>query len=185
MVKGLLDKKKEDFEKAIEHMKFELNQIRTGRASSALVENLLVDYYGGKSPLKQIASISLPEPRSILISPWSKDSLISIEKSVRDSQLNLNPINDGQTIRINIPPLNEERRKELVKLLSQKAEEARVIVRKQREEIWDEIQEMEKQGKIGEDDKFTGKDRLQKVVDEYNEKIEEIRNKKEEEIMTV
>ena len=185
MIKELIDKKRGDFEKAIEHFKNELNQLRTGRASSALVENLLVDYYGGKSPLKQIAGISIPEPRSILISPWSKDSLISIEKSVRESQLNLNPINDGQAIRINIPPLNEERRKELTKLLNQKAEEARVIIRKQRENLWDEIQEMEKQGKIGEDDKFTGKDRLQKVVDEYNEKIEEIRKKKEEEIMTV
>jgi ribosome recycling factor len=185
MVSELIDKKKEEFEKAIEHFKSELNQLRTGRASSVLVENLMVDYYGSKSPLKQIASISTPEPRSILISPWSKDSLVSIEKAIRDSQLNLNPLNDGQVLRVNIPPLNEERRKELVKILGQKAEEARVAVRKQRESIWDEIQEAEKQGKIGEDDKFAGKDRLQKNVDEYNKMIDEIREKKEEEIMTV
>lgn len=185
MVKDLIEKSRPEFEKAIEHFKNELTQLRTGRASSALVENLMVDYYGSKSPLKQIASISTPEPRSILISPWSKDTLVNIEKSIRDSQLNLNPINDGQVLRVNIPPLNEERRKELVKILSQKAEEARVTVRKQRENIWDEIQDLEKQGKIAEDDKFSGKERLQKVVDEYNEKIDGIREKKEEEIMTV
>ncbi|MDR3559733.1 MAG: ribosome-recycling factor, partial [Candidatus Pacebacteria bacterium] len=108
-----------------------------------------------------------------------------IEKAVRESQLNLNPINDGQVIRVNIPALNEERRKELVKVLNQKTEDARVVVRKTREEIWDKIQDMEKSGQIGEDDKFAGKDKLQKVVDEYNSQIETIRKKKEEEIMTV
>jgi ribosome recycling factor len=185
MITNLIDRSRPEFEKAIEHFKNELTQLRTGRASSALVENVMVDYYGSKSPLKQIASISTPEPRLILISPWSKDTLVNIEKSIRDSQLNLNPVNDGQVLRVNIPPLNEERRRELVKILSQKAEEARVTVRKQRENIWDEIQDFEKQGKIAEDDKFSGKDRLQKVVDEYNGKIEEIREKKEEEIMTV
>jgi ribosome recycling factor len=185
MVKDLIDKKKDELEKVIEYFKTELAQLRTGRASSALVENLSVDYYGAKSPLKQIASISTPEPRTILISPWSKDSLVSIEKAIRESQLNLNPMNDGQAVRINLPALNEERRKELVKILNQKAEEARVVVRKTRENIWDEIQELAKNGKIGEDDKFSGKDRLQKAIDEYNEKIDGIREKKEEEIMTV
>jgi len=185
MVKDLIEKNRPEFEKAIEHFKSELTQLRTGRASSALVENLMVDYYGSKSPLKQIASISTPEPRSILISPWSKDTLVNIEKSIRDSELNLNPVNDGQVLRVNIPPLNEERRKELVKILGQKAEEARVAVRKKRENIWDDIQDLEKQGKIAEDDKFSGKEHLQKVVGEYNEKIDEIREKKEGEIMTV
>jgi ribosome recycling factor len=185
MVKELIEKSRPELEKAIEHFKEELNQLRTGRASSALVENLMVDYYGSKSPLKQVASISVPEPRSILISPWSKDTLVNIEKSIRDSQLNLNPINDGQVLRVNIPPLNEERRKELVKILSQKAEEARVAIRKNRENVWDEIQDLEKQGKIGEDDKFTGKDRLQKIIDEFNKIIDEIKKKKEDEIMTV
>lgn len=185
MIESLIGKNKPGFEKAVEYFKEELGQLRTGRASAALVDNLMVDYYGSTSPLKQIASISVPEARTIVISPWSKDSLINIEKSVRESQLNLNPINDGQVIRINIPALNEERRKELVKILNQKAEETRVVIRKIRESIWDEIQEFEKQGKIGEDDKFSGKDKLQKVVDEYNGKIDEIREKKEGEIMTV
>jgi ribosome recycling factor len=185
MVRDLIEKNKPELEKAIEYFKDELTQLRTGRASSALVENLMVDYYGSKSPLKQVANISIPEPRSILISPWSKDTLINIEKSIRDSQLNLNPINDGQVLRVNIPPLNEERRKELVKILGQKAEEARVTVRKNREAVWDEIQSLEKQGKIGEDEKFSGKDHLQKVIDEFNKIVDEIKKKKEEEIMTI
>lgn len=185
MVKELIDKKKTDFEKAIEHFKEDLGQLRTGRASTSLVDSLMVDYYGSKSPIKQVASITAPDPKTIMISPWDKDNLVSIEKAVRESQLNLNPMNDGQVIRINIPPLTEERRKELVKVLNQKAEEARVSVRKIREAAWSEIQEWEEEGKIGEDDKFSGKDKLQEVVNEYNKKIEEIREKKEEEVMTI
>lgn len=185
MIKELIEKKKGDFEKAVDHLKDELNQLRTGRASASLVDGLMVDYYGSKSPIKQLASINIPESRTIMISPWDKDNLVSIEKAVRESQLNLNPVNDGQVIRINIPALNEERRRELVKILNQKTEEARVAVRKCRESIWDEIQDFEQNGKIGEDDKFTGKEKLQKIVDEYNKKIEELRDKKEQEIMTV
>lgn len=185
MYKEAIEKKKAELEKTIEHFKEELNQLRTGRASVALVDNLLVDYYGAKSPLKQVASISVPEPRTIAIAPWDKDSLVNIEKAIRESQLNLNPNNDGQVIRINIPALNEERRKELVKVLNQKAEEARITIRKHREDAWEEIQKMEKGGVIGEDDKFAGKDKLQEMVDAYNKKVEEIRTKKEEEIMQV
>lgn len=185
MYQEAIKRKEGDFEKVIEHFQKELGQIRTGRASSALVENLLVDYYGSKSPIKQVASITIPEPRTITISPWDKGSLVGIESAIRESQLGLAPVNDGQVVRINIPPLTEERRKEMVKMLNQKSEEARVGIRRTREEIWDEIQEMEKSGQIGEDDKFSGKDSLQEVVDGYNGKIEEIRKKKEEEIMTV
>jgi len=185
MVKELIDSSKEDFEKAIVHYKEDLNQLRTGRASTSLVDGLMVDYYGSKSPIKQVANITTPDPKTIMISPWDKDNLVNIEKAVRESQLNLNPMNDGQVIRINIPALTEDRRKELVRVLNQKTEEARVSVRKNREEIWNTIQEMEENGEIGEDDKFSGKEKLQKVVDEYNEKIEEIRGKKEQEIMTI
>jgi ribosome recycling factor len=185
MIKEVIEKRKPEMEKTIEFFKEELNQIRTGRASAVLVENLLVDYYGSKSPLKQVASITIPEPRTIAISPWDKDNLVNIEKAIRESQLNLNPNNDGQIIRINIPALTEERRKEFIKLLNQKAEGARIALRKHREEAWEEIQKMEKEGKIGEDDKFAGKNKLQEIVDEYNEKIEEIRAKKEQDIITV
>lgn len=185
MVKELIEKNKEKFEKSVEFFKEEVGKIRTGRANAALVDGIMIDYYGSKSPLKQVATITVPEPRTITIAPWNRDNLINIEKAIRESQLNLNPVNDGQVIRINLPTLTEERRKELVKILNQKAEEARVGIRKGREEIWDEIQEMEKAGKIGEDDKFAGKEKLQKIVDEYNARIEEIREKKEKEIMTV
>jgi ribosome recycling factor len=185
MVTETISSSRESFDKTIDFFKEELGKFRTGRASTSLVEGLTVDYYGSKSPLKQVASITIPEPRTIMISPWDKDSLVSIEKAVRESDLGLNPINDGIAVRINIPDLTEERRKELVKALNSKAEEARVSVRKIREEAWDRIQDAEKEGKIGEDDKFSGKDKLQKVVDEYNDKIEEIRKKKEEEIMKI
>jgi ribosome recycling factor len=185
MISGIIDEYRGEFEKAIEFFKEELGKLRTGRANVSLVEGISVEYYGSKSPLKQIASITIPESRTIAITPWSRDSLVSIEKAIRESQLNLNPINDGKMIRINIPALNEERRKELVKILNQKSESARVVVRKAREEAWEKIQDAEKSGEISEDDKFSGKEKLQKVVDEYNLKIEETRKKKEEEIMTI
>lgn len=185
MDKIIIEETRPNLDKSIEHFKEELNQLRTGRASTALVENLLVDYYGAKSPLKQVASLSTPEPRTITISPWDKDNLVSIEKAIRESQLNLQPNNDGQVIRINIPQLTEERRRDLIKILNQKAEEAKIVVRKVREEAWEEIQELEKNGKISEDDKFSGKESLQAVINEYNEKIQSIRNAKEKDIMTI
>lgn len=185
MYKQIVDSKKTDMDGAIEHFNQEMGKIRTGRANSALVEGLMVDYYGNKTPLKQIASINIPEARLIVIQPWDKDSLVSIESALRESDLGFNPSNDGQVIRINIPQLTEERRKELVKALNQRSEDAKIAIRNIREEAWKEIQEEEKAGKMSEDDKFSGKDYLQKIVDEYNKKIEEARNKKEEEILTI
>ncbi len=185
MIEKIINTKKDNFNKTLDYLREELKKLRTGRANSSLVENLSVDYYGSSSPLKQVASVTVSDPQTITITPWSRDNLVNIEKAIRESQLNLNPINDGKVIRINIPPLNEERRRELVKVLNQKTEEARVSIRKIRENIWDEIQESEKKGDISEDDKFSGKDKLQKIIDKYNEQIEEIRRKKEEEIMTI
>lgn len=181
----IINKRKEEFDKAIEHFKNEAGKLRTGRANPSLVEGLLVDYYGTKTPLKQIASISTPEPRTITIQPWDRGALSAVEAAIRESDLNLNPNNDGIVVRINIPMLTEERRRELVKVLNQKGEEARISIRSIREEAWKEIQDLEKKGGISEDDKFKGKDLLQEIVDEYNKKIEEIRGKKEGEIMTV
>ena len=181
MYQELIEKSKVNFEKTINHFKENLGKVRTGRASTAMVDDLLVDYYGSRSPLKQVASVSVPEPRMIVISPWDKSTLAIIEKAIKESDLGLNPMNDGIIIRINIPALTEERRKEFVKMLNQEAEGARVAVRKLREDVWDEIQTLT----IGEDDKFQGKEKLQKVVEEYNAMIEEIRKKKEVEIMQV
>jgi ribosome recycling factor len=185
MYKKIIDNKKIDFEDAIEHLNVEMGKIRTGRANPVLVEGLVVDYYGTKTPLKQIASINAPEARLLVIQPWDKGALVYIESALRESDLGFNPNNDGQVIRINIPALTEERRKELVKALNQRSEDAKISIRNIREESWKEIQEAEKEGKMSEDDKFSGKDYLQKIVDEYNEKIEEIREKKEREIMTI
>lgn len=185
MYKSIVDSKKTEMDGAIEHLNQEMGKIRTGRANSALVENLMVDYYGSKTPLRQIASINIPEARLIVIQPWDKDSLVSIESALRESDLGFNPNNDGQVIRINIPQLTEERRKELVKALNQRSEDTKIAIRNVREESWKEIQETEKAGKMSEDDKFLGKEYLQKIVDEYNKKIEEIRNKKEKDILTI
>ncbi|HEX8974754.1 MAG TPA: ribosome recycling factor [Patescibacteria group bacterium] len=175
----------EDLEKAIEHFKSEAGKVRTGRANPSMVEDILVDYYGAKTPLKQMAAVNTPEPRQITIQPWDRSALAAIEGAIRESDLGFNPVNDGILVRITIPTMTEERRKEMVKLLNQKAEEGRIAVRSIREEIMKEIQEAEKEGLMSEDDKFKGKDKLQEIVDEYNKKIEENRSKKETEIMTV
>jgi len=185
MYKKAIENKREEIEKAIEHFKEEMTKIRTGRANPGIIEDLMVDYYGNKTPLNQIANINVPEPRTLLIQPWSIDSLANIEAAIKMSDLNLSPNNDGKVIRISVPPLNEERRADLVKVLNKKAEEVRISVRNIREEIWQEIQDMEKRGDIAEDDKFRGKERLQEAIDEYNKKIEEMRDKKEQDIMTV
>ncbi|MEI7891412.1 MAG: ribosome recycling factor [bacterium] len=185
MYNDIINLHKEDLEKSIEHFKIESSKIRTGRANPSLVEDLLVDYYGAKTPLRQIASINTPEPRTISIQPWDRGALGAIENAIRSSDLNLNPNNDGILVRINIPMLTEERRKEMVKALNQKGEEARIAVRSIREDILKEIKDAQKAGEMSEDDEFSGKEKLQVLVDEYNKKIEELRAKKEVEIMTV
>jgi ribosome recycling factor len=185
MLEQIVQKARPKMEKAIERFKEEIAKLRTGRANPAILENILVDYYGAKSPLKQVASITVPEPRLMVISPWNKDNLVDIEKALNESDLGLNPTNDGQVIRVVIPPLNEERRRELIRILGKYAEESRVLIRQAREEVWDEIQDMVKEGKLSEDEKFRGKEQLQELVDEYNEKIEEIRGRKEKEIREI
>ena len=136
MFKQIVDSKKIDLESAIEHLNTEMGKIRTGRANPALVEGLIVDYYGTKTPLKQIASINAPEARLLVIQPWDKGALVYIESALRESDLGFNPNNDGQVVRINIPALTEERRKELVKLLNQRSEDGKISVRNIREESW-------------------------------------------------
>lgn len=182
---NLIEDKKTDFEKSIQFIKNELSGIRTGRASPSLVENLIVDYYNTKTPLIQLASITIPDPKSIIIQPWDRNSTKDIEKAIQTSSLGLTPINDGNMIRLVIPPLSEERRKELMKLVHQKLEQARVSIRNVREEIWKELKTREKDGKISEDDMFKQQKELQKFVDEYNGKIKEIGENKEKEIMTI
>jgi ribosome recycling factor len=184
-IREIISQKDGQFEKAIIHFQEEAAKIRTGRANPSLVENLLVDYYGQKTPLKQMAAISIPEARQIMIQPWDRESLTQIEAAIRESDLGLNPSNDGLGIRLTLPQLNEDTRRDLVKVLNQRAEEGRIAIRGLREELWKEIQDLEKGGEIAEDDKFTGKELLQKKVDDCNQKIEDIRKKKEADILTV
>ncbi|HTL39565.1 MAG TPA: ribosome recycling factor [Methylomirabilota bacterium] len=181
----LITKKEAEFQKNIEHLKSELSSLRTGRANASLVEHLEVESYGVKTPILHLAQITVPEPRMIAIQPYDKGMLKEIEKAVQTSNLGINPINDGNYIRLVIPQMTEERRKEVVKMVAQISERSRVGVRNIREEIWKEIQKQEKDGKLSEDEKISGKEELQKVVDKYNEEIKKIAEAKEKEVMTI
>lgn len=182
---GIIENQKADFNKVIEHFKTEISSLKTGRATPLLVENILVESYGAKMPLKQVASISVPEPKCILIEPWDKSIVKDIEKAIVNSNTGLNPKNEGQQLRIAISPLTEEDRKNLIKILRQKEEAARISIRGLRDKTKDNIQAMEKGKKISEDERF----RLQKELDEftgdYNEKIKDIGDNKETEINTI
>lgn len=181
--KEIINKIRPELDKVIDFLERELAKIRTGRASPSLVEDVIVDCFGQNFPLKQLAAISIPEPKKILIQPWDKSYIAGIISALEKTGIGANPILDKDVIRIELPPLNEEYRKELLRLLSQRQEDARKTIRRWREEAWDEIQEGERAGKIREDDKFRGKDELQKLVDEYNEKIENLGEKKKQEIL--
>lgn len=173
------------FQSTLESLKNELAQLRTGRASVELVENVKVDYFGTKAPLKQVGTITIPEPREIMISPWDKDQLTNVEKAITDSDLGLTQVNNGEVIIIKLPEMTEEGRKDMVKLLQQKLENARIALRTQREEYWKGLRKMQKDHKIGEDKIERDKEGLQKLIDEYNEQIEEMGKAKEAEILTV
>lgn len=185
MFQSYIDAEKARFEQAIANLKKELAKVRTGRASTSLLEGIVVDAYGSRMSIDQLATVHIPEPRMITISPWDKGMAVQIESAIRESDLGLSPANDGQLIRLSLPPLTEERRLELVKVVGKKAEEARIAIRQIREDVISALQKAEKAGEISEDDKFAGKDALQKVVDECNKMIDEIREKKEEEVRTV
>jgi ribosome recycling factor len=185
MYKDLINKMKPEINKAVEHLKSELGGLQVGRATPALVENIEVECYGSRTAVRQLASISAPEPRMLIIQPWDPSITKDIERAISSARSGLSVAADGEIVRINIPPLNEERRKELISVLSEKLEQARIAVRLRREKVWKEIQDLAREGKIREDDKFRAKDELQDLVDEYNEKIEEMGESKKKEIMTV
>lgn len=185
MYKDIIELHKEGMDNALERLEKETAKLRTGRANPSLVEDLEIESYGTNTPIKQVANISTPEARQLLVQPWDKANLEAVETVITEADLGANISNDGIAVRVVFPPMTEENRVDLVKVLNQKAEEARVGVRNTREDVWKEIQKSEKDGDITEDDKFAGKDVLQEVVDEYNKKIEGMRQKKEQEIMTV
>jgi ribosome recycling factor len=172
-------------DKSIDSLNEDFKKIRSGRANASLVEDLMVDYYGNRLPLKQLAGISVPEPRLIVVQPWDKGALSEIEKAFHKSDLMLNPNNDGKVIRISIPPLTEERRKELVKISKVKAEDARVAIRNIRRDGNDEVRTAEKNKHISEDATKKVIDEIQKITDEYVEKINKLLDAKETEIMEV
>lgn len=184
MYKELIDNLKTELDKAIEFLRSEFLKIKTSRATPAMVEDIEVECYDQRLPVKQLASINTPQPRLIIIQPWDKNILQVIGKAIR-SNSNLSPVVDGEIIRINIPLLSEEQRKEYGKIIADKAEEARISIRLHREKIWREIQEKEKKGELREDDKFRAKDDLQKLIDDYNKKIDEMKKNKESDIMTL
>lgn len=170
---------------AIAALKGELTGLRTGRASTQLVEPITVEAYGSRMPLNQVATISVPEPRMITIQVWDKSMIGAVEKAVRDAGLGLNPVVDGQNVRLPIPELNEERRRELTKIAAKYAEQARVAVRSVRRDGMDMLKKMEKDGDISQDDQKTWSDKVQKLTDEHVSKIDEMIAHKEQEIMQV
>ncbi|SDN65421.1 ribosome recycling factor [Desulfonauticus submarinus] len=176
---------KEKMKKAVGVLEKELAKLRTGRASTGLVENLKVDYYGTLTPLNQLASISIPDSRTIAIQPWDRGAFSEIEKAIQKSDLGLTPVNDGKVIRINLPPLTEERRKELVKLAKKYGEEAKIAVRNIRRELNETLKKMKNEKEITEDDLHRGQDEVQKLTDKYIAQIDEILADKEKEIMEI
>ncbi len=182
MYKQIINQIKPELDKVITFLEKELNRIHTSRATPSLVEDIVVDCFGQKFPLKQLAAISIPESKQILIQPWDKSYLEGIVQALQKTGVGANPTVDKEVIRIKLPPLSEEYRKNLLRLLAEKEEQARKTVRKWREDAWKEIQDKVKEGEIREDDKFRGKDELQKLVDQYNEKIEQLGNNKKREI---
>jgi len=180
MYQPILNETKQEFEKVMSFLQEGLAKLRTGRASPSLVEDVQVECYGSSMRLKEVAAISTPDPKSILIEPWDKAIVPDIIKAISASGVGLNPVPDQDVIRLHLPVLTEEYRKDLLRFAGQKQEEARQTMRRWREEAWGKIQALEKDKKIREDDKFRAKDELQNLVDEYNDKIEEMGKKKEE-----
>ncbi len=169
--------------KSINALKSELKRIRTGRASTSLLDGIRVDYYGTPTPLNQMATVAVPESRLITIQPWDVSVIREIEKAILKSDLGLTPSNDGKLIRIAIPPLSEERRKELVKLVHKTSEEYKVAVRNIRRDANELIKGFKKEGDVSEDDAFKAQDEIQKITDDYIKKIEEIYKEKEKDIL--
>jgi len=185
MIEEVLEELRQRMDRSVEALQDDLLGIRTGRASPALVEKLPVEYYGTMTPLIQMASIAAPEPRLLVIRPWDPSALPDIERALQKSDLGLTPMNDGKLIRLSIPRLTEERRRELVKLVSRRVEEARVAVRNLRRDALQDMKEFEKEKMISEDDFFRGKDLVQEQTDEFIEKIDETGKRKEEEVMEI
>lgn len=183
MLNDLYDETKSDMDKAVNSLKRELDRVRTGRASLSLLDGIRVDYYGTPTPLNQMATLGVPESRLITIQPWDVSVIKDIEKAILASDLGLTPSSDGKLVRIAIPPLTEERRKELVKQVNKICEDHKVGVRNVRRDANEMIKSFKKDGDISEDDAFKGHDQVQKITDEYINKVDSLYAEKEKEIL--
>ena len=184
-VDGLMQDGQRRMDAAVEHARNEFNTVRTGRASAALLDRIVIDYYGQETPLKQLATINVPEPRMLTIQPFDPSSMKQIEKAIQESDLGLTPSNDGKVIRLPIPQLTEERRKELVKVVRHLAEEGRIAVRNVRRDVLHHMKELVNKGEVGADEEHRGEERVQKLTDEHIHRIDELLKKKDSEIMEV
>jgi ribosome recycling factor len=184
-VDGSLKDAHHKMEQALVHLREDLSSIRTGRASSAVLSRVTVEYYGTSVPLNQLASVNVPEPRLLVIQPFDKNAITQIEKAIQQSDLGITPSNDGQVIRLAFPPLTEERRKELVKQVHHRAEEGRVAVRNVRRHAKDDMEKLERDRSISEDELSRGEKELQKLTDHHVAEIDEIQRHKESELMEV
>lgn len=180
----LLEETKEKMETSLTYLKNELNKIRAGKANPNILQGLMVDCYGTSMPINQIANLSAPDPRSIVIQPWDKNLIKDIEDAIRNSDLNLNPVNNGELIRINIPILTEERRKDLMKQVKNEGENSKISIRNIRREINEKFKKMELEG-LSEDLRHDAEADVQKITDDFIKNIDDIIKQKEEEIMTV
>lgn len=185
MTELVFEEMKEDMEKHLQFLERSFKKVRTGRASISLLDGIKVDYYGTPTPLNQVASLSVPESQLIVISPWDKSAIGNIEKAIQKSELGLVPMNDGKVVRISIPPLTEERRKELVKVVKKMAEDCKINLRNVRRDANNSLKDLKKSGDISEDNLFTHQDEVQKITDDYIKKADELLGEKETEIMEI
>jgi ribosome recycling factor len=185
MIDELLADAGRRMDKSVEATAHELTTVRTGRASAALLDRIQVDYYGQPTPLRQLATINVPEPRLLTVQPFDPTSVKAIERAIQESDLGLTPSNDGKTIRLPVPQLTEERRKELVKVVRHLAEEGRVAVRNVRRDVMHHLKELVRDGDVGDDEERRAEDRAQKLTDEHVKRIDDLLKRKEDEIMEV
>ena len=171
-MKEIQNKLQQQMEKTIEALKHEFSTIRAGRANAQMLDKIRVDYYGTPTPINQVGSISVPEPRTLMINPWDKSAMKDIETAIRNSDLGLNPTNDGEVIRLNVPALTEERRKELCKQAKKASEEFKVRLRNERRDANDKLKKLEKEGEITEDDLKKAQDNVQKMTDKYTKEVD-------------
>lgn len=184
-MEALLKATEEKMQKSVAALDREYKSIRAGRANASVLDKISVDYYGAPTPIQQVAAVSVPEPRTLLIQPWDASIIKEIEKAILTSEIGINPQNDGKVIRLNFPPLTEERRKDIVKDVRKKAEESKVAVRNIRRDALDKLKALKKDNQITEDDEENGEKKIQKITDNYCKNADELAAKKEKEIMEI